>query len=41
MNLSISVTQIAGEDDGVDGDGGKSVKKLSKRWRIVKKSEKP
>ena len=37
---STSVTQIAVEDDGVDGGGGKSVEKSSKS-RTVKKSEEP
>ena len=38
---STSATQIAVEDDGVDGGGGKSVEKSSKSRRIVKKSEEP
>ena len=36
MDSSTNVTQIAVEDDGVDGGGGKLVKKLSKSRRIVK-----
>ena len=36
MDSSASTIQIAVEDDGVDGSGGKSVKKLLNSQRIVK-----
>ena len=41
MDSSTKTTQIAVEYDGVDGDVGKSTKKLSESRRIVKKPEKP
>ena len=41
MDSSTSATQIAVKDDKVDGGGGKSVKKLSKSRKIVKKSKEP
>ena len=44
IDLSTSVAQIMIDFDGVDISGdaiSKSVKKLSKSWKIVKKPKKP